>query len=203
MIKKELRLTCWAIGFGLALAACAPSSQFVVRDADLAKKAKKVAIIPFLMTNARSPDFPDAERYPKLTKWSMTYKFMTQAEAQLSGRYQFIPARQVLDELQKRGFIEGFDPEKSVWSQMGVQLPGCTVPQALEVGKKLGADTVLLGAVSMGQTRPPFAISVRMLDVKSGKVIVAASSQSGGGLSFSPWNAPIEKVVSRLAKEAP
>ena len=107
------------------------------------------------------------------------------------------------EELQKIGFTEGFDPEKSIWKQMGVLLPGMTTPQAIEMGKKLGADAIIIGAVSINQAKPPFAISLRMLDCKTGKVILGVSSQSGGGMSFSPWNAPIKMVVSRLAKEAP
>ncbi|MBI3012115.1 MAG: hypothetical protein HYY63_00640, partial [Elusimicrobia bacterium] len=44
---------------------------------------------------------------------------------------------------------------------------------------------------------------VRLLDVKTGKVIVAASASSGMGLNFTPWVAPMKKVVERFSREVP
>lgn len=184
------------VGIGLLVSACAPKSQIAIRDQELAKQTKKVVVLPFQNVNARASE--DTSFQTEST--AMTLKFLNHAKSILAGRYEFIPQDQTMAELKKMGF-EGFDPNKSFFRQSSLQPTGYSIPEAIQIGKNLRADAVLLGAFTMTQAKPPFAISVRMLDVKTGKVTVAVSAQSVGG--FTPWNAPMKKVAERLAKEVP
>ena len=188
----------WIVAAGLLLSACAPRSQLVIRNPDLARQAKKIAVLPFQNANSRASEDTSFQT----SNTAMTLKFMDNAQPLLSGRYEFVPQEQIMAELKKRGF-EGFDPNKSAFRQAFVQPTGYGIPEAIDIGKSLNADAVFLGVVAMTQAKPPFAISVRMIDVKTGKVTVAVSAQSSGGMSFSPWNAPMRTIAERIAKEVP
>ncbi|MBI2118719.1 MAG: hypothetical protein HYT97_03725 [Elusimicrobia bacterium] len=194
MMRKQSLL--FLIGISLFLSSCGPTSNLFVRDADLAKKTKKLAVLPFQDANARHSEDTLVQTN------ALTLKFLQHAAAELAGRYEFISQDQIMQELKKMGF-EGYDPNKSMWKQAFVQTTGYTIPQAIQVGKNLGADAILLVTVAGFQKNPVFSLSVRMLDTKNGKVIVAGSAASGMGLSFTPWNAPMKKLVSRIAREVP
>ncbi len=196
---KKMKLALFLAGIGLFLSSCAPTSNLFVRDAELAKKTKKIAVLPFQDANARHSEDTSVQNLSS----SLTLKFLAHAEPVLGSRYQFIPQDQVMAELKKIGFV-GFDPNTSRWKQAFSQTSGYTIPQALEVGKNLGADAIFLVEVAgLAEVKPAFSMSVRVLDVKSGKVIVAASAASGGGISFTPWNAPMQKIVARISQEVP
>ncbi len=195
---KQKRFRFFVLGLVLSISACAPTSNLFVRDSTLAKTTKKVAVFPFQNANGRGSEDTS---YQKIAS-SLTLKFLAHAEPVLSGRYQFISQDKIMAALKESGF-EGFDPNKSFMRQMSVQPTGYTIPQAVEIGKKLGADAIFLGEISSSQIHPIFSISVRMLDTKTGKVIVAASAAAGKGLSFTPWNAPMKKIVDRFTREVP
>lgn len=195
---KQKRFRFLVLSLVLSISACAPTSNLFVRDSVRAKATKKVAVFPFQNANARASEDTS---YQKIAS-SLTLKFLAHAEPQLSGRYEFIPQDRIMAALKEAGF-EGFDPNKSMMRQIYVQPTGYTIPQAVEIGKKLGADAIFLGEVASSQIYPIFSISVRMLDTNTGKVIVAASAAAGRGLSFTPWNAPMKKIVNRFAQEVP
>ena len=195
---KNKKIAYFTVGFALTLAACAPKSNLFVRDSALARGTKKVAVFPFQNANGRASEDTSVQKEMS----SLTLKFLAHAQQELSNRYEFISQEKIMAALKEEGF-EGFYPNKSMFRQMYVQPTGYTIPEAVAIGKKLGADAIFLGEVAMSQTNPVFSMSVRMLDTKTGKVIVAASTASGVGLSFTPWNAPMKKIVSRISKEVP
>ncbi len=195
MNNKKFRLL--FLGFVIAIAACAPKSNLFIREATLAKATKKIAVFPFQDANLRASDDTSVPRAGMLT-----LKFLEHAEPVLASRYQFIPQDKIMAALKEAGF-EGYDPNKSMLRQASFQTTGYTIPQAVEIARNLGADAVFLGEVAGMQFHPVFSISVRMLDTKTGKVIVAASATAGRGLNFTPWNEPMKKIVSRFAQEVP
>ncbi|MBI4217740.1 MAG: hypothetical protein HY610_01345, partial [Elusimicrobia bacterium] len=59
-MKKSLVLL-QIVGFAFVLAGCGPSSNLFVRDAALAKKTKKVVLLPFQWANNRASEDPSYE----------------------------------------------------------------------------------------------------------------------------------------------
>ena len=83
------------VGLGLSLSACGVPSHFVIRDADMASKVKKIAVFPFQNANVRASEDPTHRKVRK----HYTTKFLKHAEKSLSNRYEFISQEEIVKEL--------------------------------------------------------------------------------------------------------
>lgn len=147
-----------------ALAACAP--DLVVKHQPPPGRATRVVVLPF-------EDGPGAPGSGALAAGAF-------AESLLSvPSYELVERGRVDEELKSRAVAAGIPIAES---------------QAVEIGKRLGADAVVLGVVTEFKEReelifPPasVALSVRMVDVNSGLVSWTASQRFGGYKRLLTW----------------
>lgn len=174
-------------------------ARLAVRDAAAAGKVKKIAVMPFFVANTLSVDV-DAPPSGIFNVKPANYARIFAGEAQkaLGSRYTFIYGEQVENQLKQYGHYAGYLKDAG-----SGQRTGFTVAEAVKAGKALGADAVMLGSYAYGeneQIRAYFneAISIRVLDVESGRVLWgAAARQSDFGGTV------IQKVLDKLKKEGP
>ena len=190
---------------GLALTAflgagCATvPARFVVRDAAAARAVKKVAVMPFFMANTLSVDIEaPASGLFGHKPVNFARLFASEAEKALGNRYAFIYGETVENELKRYGHYAGYQPQGGAG-----QRTGFSVADALQAGKALGADAVMLGSYAYAenaQLKVYFneAVSIRLLDVNTGKVLWGVSSRQSDS-----EGTVIEKAIAKIRKEAP
>ena len=165
-------------------AGCTAPGNFNLKDREVASRVKRVAIMPFFDANLLSNYDP---LYEGPGASVMPAKIFDEAAArELGSRFELIGQKESLEALRKVGadyrHIEGAwaaakDPEGIRW--------GITPAQAVEAGKALGADAVLLCAQGQYMKQkgvPVQAVSVRLVAVASGKVLWGAHSVGEPGI---------------------
>jgi len=176
-------------------------ARFAVRDAAGAKAVKRIAIMPFFLANQLSVDMDAPDKAPGLFsagRVNYSRMFGATAEKVLGGRFTFVYGAMVEKELMQLGHYTGYVPEAGAG-----QRTGFTIQDAVQVGKALGVDAILIGAYAFGETqqmRAYFneAISLRLIDVNTGKVLWGVTSrQSDNGGTV------MQKALDKILKEAP
>lgn len=187
----------------LVLGGCAYKPVFVIRDADRAARAKKVAVMPFLDAQFQSAYDPHYKGFG--SSFIPAVMFDDMARKTLSPRFEVIGQGKSLEALKSQGVeykhIEGAwtavkDPEAIRW--------GYTLKQAREAGKEVGADSVLMcaqGQYFMAKNKPIQALSLRLVDVKTGKTLWGINATGQPGL-FSKGRV-VRELLARIVKEAP
>lgn len=176
------------------LGGCATKPYFIMRDAQAAQAVKRIAVLPFLNANLLSVEFEHKKGwFERNDKW--TQNFVRQAKKKLSRRFEFIEGEPVNQELIKLGAL----PQPG--QESAPRRAGYDVDQAIKTGRALQADAVLLGAGSKADTKAfkkafQEAVSIRLLDVRTGKVIWAISCYKKNGRD----KAVIAKVIKQLQK---
>ncbi len=187
----------------LLISGCVAPGAFQIKDRDSAARVKKVAIIPFFDANLLS-NFDPLYTGPGAS--SLPAKmFDERAQEVLGARFELIGQEAVLDSLKAVGvdyrhvtgaWAAAADPESIRW--------GITPKQALESGRALGADAVLLcaqGQYMRQKGAPVQAVSVRLISVETGKVLWGGYSSGQPGV-FSRGMV-VDGLLHSIAKEAP
>lgn len=198
-VPRAAVLACTAL-----LSGCfATRSPLVIRDADTATRVKKVAVMPFLDAQFMSAFDPHYKGFG--SSFVPAVMFDDMARKTLGKRYEVIGQDQSLEALKKIGVeykhVEGAwtavkDPDSVRW--------GYTVQQAAEAGRALGADAVLMcaqGQYFERQNKPVQAVSLRLVDARTGKALWGVNATGQPGL-FSKGKV-VQDVLNRVAKEAP
>lgn len=182
--------------------ACAYKPVLVIRDRDAAAKVKTVAIMPFFDAQSQSAFDPLYKGFGN--SFVPAVMFDEKAQSVLGKRYTLIGQDKSLEALKAAGtvykHVEGAwsavkDPDAIRW--------GYTVPQAVQAGKTLGADAVLMcaqGQYVEGQ-KPLQVLALRLVDVSTGKVLLGLNASGQPGL-FSK-GVVVNQLLSRIVKEAP
>lgn len=193
MILRALR-----IRFGLPVAACllfascGPAARMAIRDQKRSTEIKKIAVLPFFNANSLSVEFISKGD----SKSPFTADFVKEAKKRLSKRYQWVTGIGVEDALKKTGKYPGWIDEEGRH-----QRAGFTISEAIKAGKELNADAVIIGAGAEGERRLKklyrSTMTIRLIDVQSGKVLWGATALKKGALD----STPSKKIVRQLSRE--
>ncbi|TPW21927.1 MAG: hypothetical protein FD126_197 [Elusimicrobia bacterium] len=202
MVAKIRRSAFWP-ALGLLAWGCVAPGTFQLKDRGTAERVKKVAIMPFFDANLLS-NFDPLYTGPGASS-QPAKMFDDRARKVLGARFEIIGQEAALESLRSIGAVYRHvagawaavkDPEEIRW--------GITPKQALEAGKALGADAVLLCAQGQYMRQkgvPVQAVSVRLLSVETGKVLWGGFSSGQPGV-FSRGMV-VDGLLQSIAKEAP
>lgn len=192
-----MRKNLWGLLMPLIFFGCT-ASRFAMRDNAAAVNIRTIAIMPFFDANLLSVEIKGGGLLTKRTdRW--TSEFIAESGRNLSNRFTFIYGPVVEAELIKLGNYKGY-----VDGAGKGQRTGYTIADALKAGEALKADAVLIGAATVADTKAfqqvfKEAMSVRILDVKTGKIIYGASAYKKGTFD----GRPIPKIVKEIKTRFP
>ncbi|MBI4052105.1 MAG: hypothetical protein HY400_06335 [Elusimicrobia bacterium] len=191
--KKLHRLQSSVLILGMLVGSgCAPAARYVLRDETNFRTVKKIVLLPFFDANRLSVELQSESLLGPSAKF--TRDFAHALQKSFSDRWEIVSGEVVEKELRALGSYTGYDKEAGRG-----QRTGFTLEEALKTGKNLRADAVLLGAATVADTKffKKFfreAVSVRLLEVKSGKVLWGSSAYTKG-----IWgSSAISKIISKL-----
>ncbi|MFA6580154.1 MAG: hypothetical protein WCU88_13895 [Elusimicrobiota bacterium] len=181
---------------------CVVRPALVIRDRETAAKVKTVAIMPFFDVQYQMAFDPLYKGFGD--SFIPAIMFDKNAREILGQRYQLMGQDQSVEALKKLGveykhtdssWAAVKDPDSIRW--------GYTLAQAVQAGKDMGADAVLLCAQGQYFTgnQPSQALVLRLVDANTGKTLLGLNATGQPGL-FSK-DVVVRQLLTRVAKEAP
>lgn len=178
---QNFRRAVLAATLGTLIAACGNAyHRGYVADSPTFRDMAVVAVLPF----ENLTDYPHAGAITADLFTTGLYAF---------GRFKVIGADSAVRLFQEQG---------------GMPLPHPDRTYALEVGRAIHADAVVYGSVNefayrldkmrLGAREPAVAITVRMVDVKSGQVVWAASESRASSALFTEERDPVAAIAQKV-----